>query len=43
MPICSLCYSGEVGGGNGDGEECAPDRYLELKAIVDIGGVTSCG
>lgn len=43
MPICSLCYSVEVGGGIGDGEECAPDLYSELKAIVDIGAVTSFG
>lgn len=49
MPICSLCYSGEAGEGGGGGgvyeddEECAPDLYSELKAIVDIGAMASCG
>lgn len=35
VPICS-------GWETEDGEQCAPDLYSDLKAIVDKGTVTSC-
>lgn len=43
-PECQFALCVILGsGGNEDGEKCAPDLYSELKAIVDIGAVASCG